>query len=239
MHHASRARLDQEKILAQSEPTSGKTRDEIAEAYRSEPWWYDMRGFFILTFAYNDTLPAQLRFFGPNFGVKHLEVACGTGTLLDLLLKWRRWKRMPATSIVGVDYAETMLAGARWRFRGRTDLSFEHADAAALPFADNTFDTANIANAVHCFPDVDGALKDVFRSLKSGGTLAANVLLYPRGGWPLKRIAQRINEWGIRKGILYTPYEHADFSDRIIRAGFSIKSDSVTGNCCNILAVKV
>ena len=28
--------------------TTGKTRDEIAEAYSSEPWWYDLRGFFIL-----------------------------------------------------------------------------------------------------------------------------------------------------------------------------------------------
>ena len=36
--------------------TKGKTRDEIAEAYSSEPWWYDIRGFFILTFAYNSTI---------------------------------------------------------------------------------------------------------------------------------------------------------------------------------------
>ena len=30
---------------------SGKSREEIALAYKSEPWWYDLRGFFILTFA--------------------------------------------------------------------------------------------------------------------------------------------------------------------------------------------
>ena len=34
---------------------SGKSAEEIAEAYKSEPWWYDVRGFFILTFAYNST----------------------------------------------------------------------------------------------------------------------------------------------------------------------------------------
>jgi len=70
--------------------TTGKTRDEIAEAYSSEPWWYDIRGFFILTFAYNSTIGTQMRFFGPNFGQKHLEVACGTGTLLEMILGWRR-----------------------------------------------------------------------------------------------------------------------------------------------------
>jgi hypothetical protein len=47
---------------------SGKSSDEIAQAYRSEPWWYDVRGMFILTFAYNSTLGHQLRFFGPNYG---------------------------------------------------------------------------------------------------------------------------------------------------------------------------
>jgi len=217
---------------------SGKTRDEIAQAYRSEPWWYDVRGFFILTFAYNSTLPGQLRFFGRNFGADHLEVACGTGTLLELVLRWRRWKRLPSTKIVGIDYAESMLAGALHRFRGQPDLDFQHADAAMLPFADNSFDTANIANSVHCFPDVSGALRGVHRVLKPNGTLAANVLLYPTGDGVLGRIATRINDWGMRKGILYRPYE-AEEVRRIVReAGFDIVFDEVTGNCLNLLARK-
>ena len=79
--------------MADNMTKSTKSRDEIAEAYKSEPWWYDLRGFFILTFAYNSTLGAQLRFFGPNYGAEHLEVACGTGTLLELILRWRKWKK--------------------------------------------------------------------------------------------------------------------------------------------------
>lgn len=216
----------------------GKSRDEIAEAYKSEPWWYDVRGFFILTFAYNSTLGSQLRFFGPNYGTEHLEVACGTGTLLELVLRWRKWKNLPRVHIVGIDYAESMLAGARHRFRNNPDTEFKHADAAALPFQDNHFDTANIANSVHCFPDVDGALRDILRALKPGGTLAANVLLYPRGPWPLKGIAERINRWGMRKGILYTPYERGDIRQRMLEAGFIIESEAVSGNCYNILAKK-
>jgi ubiquinone/menaquinone biosynthesis C-methylase UbiE len=215
-----------------------KTREEIAVAYKSEPWWYDVRGFFILTFAYNSTLPAQLRLFGPNFGPRHLEVACGTGTLLELILHWRRWKKLPKVEITGIDYAEPMLAGARHRFAGKPGLEFLHADVAELPFDSNSFDTANIANAVHCFPDVDGGLRDVLRVLKPGATMAANVLLYPRGGWPLKNIAERINRWGVRKGILYTPYEHDDVRARVLAAGFDIVTESVSGNCYNVLARK-
>lgn len=213
-----------------------KSRDDIAQAYRSEPWWYDVRGFFILTFAYNSTLPAQLAFFGPNFGPRHLEVACGTGTLLELFLKWRRWKKLPAVEIVGVDYAESMLAGAIHRFRGQRGMTFLHADVAEMPLDDASFDTANVANAIHCFPDVDAGLRGILRVLKPGGTMAANVLLYPRGVWPLRVIAERINLWGMKKGILYTPYEQADIRRRIVEAGFEIVSERVAGNCYDVLA---
>jgi ubiquinone/menaquinone biosynthesis C-methylase UbiE len=219
-------------------PTTPKSREAIAAAYKSEPWWYDVRGFFILTFAYNSTLTEQLRFFGPNFGKQHLEVACGTGTLLELVFYWRRWKKLPTAQVVGVDYAEPMLAGARHRFAGKPDLEFLHADVAEMPFAADSFDTANVANAVHCFPDVDGGMRGVLRVLKPGGTMAANVLLFPRGRWPLRPLAERINRWGMRKGILYTPYDRNDIRQRIIAAGFEIVTEGVSGNCYNVLARK-
>jgi ubiquinone/menaquinone biosynthesis C-methylase UbiE len=214
----------------------GKTRDEIAAAYDSPPLWYDIRGFFILTFAYNSTLSHQLRFFGPNFGPRHLEVACGSGTLLDLVLRWRRWKRLPDVEVVGIDYAEPMLAGAFKRFAGKPNVRIEHADATALPFADASFDTINVANAIHCFPDVDGALRDVRRVLKPGGSMATNVLLFPRGPWPFRQVADRLDRWGMRKGILYTPYEQADIRGRIVAAGFSVVTETISGNCYDVVA---
>ncbi|MCU1384009.1 MAG: Methyltransferase type 11 [Acidobacteria bacterium] len=215
-----------------------KSRDEIAAAYISPPWWYDVRGFFILTFAYNSTLTRQLRFFGPNFGARHLEVACGTGTLLELVLRWRRWHHLPQRRIVGVDYAESMLAGAERRFAGQPNIELRHADVAALPYEDDSFDTVNIANAIHCFPDVDGALNDIRRVLKPGGTVAANVLLYPRTIWPFNAIADWLDNWGIRKGILVTPYRRDDIRQRILNAGFEISSEVVFGNCYEVLIQK-
>ena len=215
-----------------------KSRDEIAAAYKSEPWWYDLRGFFILTFAYNSTLTRQLRFFSSNFGSRHLEVAVGSGTLLELVLRWRRWKRFPEVEIVGVDYAESMLAGAARRFAGASNIQLRHADAAALPYPDASFDTANVANAVHCFPDVDGALREINRVLKPGGTLACNVLLYPRGPWPFGPIAAWLDRWGIRKGILYTPYHADEIRRRILASGFTIASERIAGNCYDVSAHK-
>jgi len=218
--------------------THAKSRDEIAAAYSSPPWWYDIRGFFILTFAYNSTLLRQLRFFSKNFGERHLEVACGTGTLLDLVLRWRLWHRRPPVQVVGVDYAESMLAGAVRRFAGRSNVELRHADVAALPFPAESFDTVNIANAVHCFPDVDGALKDIVRVLKPGGTMAANVLLYPRTFWPFNTIAERIDRWGMRKCILFTPYRREEIRQRIVNAGFEVGTESISGNCYEVVARK-
>ncbi|RYE72572.1 MAG: class I SAM-dependent methyltransferase, partial [Oxalobacteraceae bacterium] len=213
-------------------------RDEIAEAYSSEPWWYDIRGFFILTFAYNSTINTQLRFFGTHFGPNHLEVACGTGTLLELVLRWRKWKKMKPVKVTGIDYAPSMLAGAKKRFANDPQVHIQHADAANLPFPEASFDTANIANSIHCFPTVDEALRDIHRVLKPGGTLAANVLLYPDGVTPLRWAAQRINDWGIKKGILYSPFEQQDIRQRFIAAGYEISREFKAGNTWNVVARK-
>jgi ubiquinone/menaquinone biosynthesis C-methylase UbiE len=218
--------------------THTKNRDEIAAAYASPPWWYDVRGFFILTFAYNSTLTRQLRFFSRNFGANHLEVACGTGTLLDLVLRWRKLTGQPDVRIVGVDYAESMLAGAQRRFARNQNIELRHADVAALSYPDASFDTVNVANALHCFPDVDGGLREIFRVMKPGGTLAVNVLLYPRTIWPLSAIAERLDQWGIRKGILYTPYTRDDIRQRFTRTGFEIASETVSGNCYEVMLKK-
>lgn len=215
-----------------------KTRDEIAAAYASPPWWYDVRGFFILTFSYHSTITEQIRHFGRNFGPRHIEIAIGSGTLLDILLKWRKWKSLPEVDIVGVDYAESMLAGAIHRFAKNPRIELRLADAADLPYPNDSFDSTNIANAIHCLPDVDAALKDIYRVLKPGATFATNVLLYPRGKGLLKNIAERINRWGMNKGILYTPYQQEDIAQRIRAAGFEIMTEHVSGNCYNLLARK-
>lgn len=219
-------------------PVNSKSREEIAEAYSSHPWWYDVRGFFILTFAYRSTLWSQLRFFGKNIAQRHMEIAIGTGTLFELIMKWRKWNKLPVTEIVGIDYAEPMLAGAKHRFASNPEIELRHADVANLPYPDNSFDSANIANAVHCFPDVDAGFQDVLRILKPGGKLAINVLLFPRGPQPLRWIAQKINDWGMAKGILYSPYDPNDIKQRLLKSGAKIVFEEISGNTYNVLAQK-
>ena len=126
-----------QKTAAQTPTLSAEKLEKIDEAYSSDPWWYDLRGFLILTFAYRTTLPAQIKFFAEHMGANHLEAAIGTGTLFEMILKWRSWKKMEKIKIVGFDYAERMLAGARKRFKNENQLSLLRADAAKLPLEDN------------------------------------------------------------------------------------------------------
>lgn len=218
---------------------SEESLSKIEKAYDSPPLWYDIRGFFVLTFTYRSTVWAQIALFGNNIGPRHLEGAIGSGTLFGIILAWKRitGRRVDA-EIVGFDYAPAMLAGAIRRFKTTPGMRLMQADVAALDLPDNYFDTANVANAIHCFPDVAAGLKELCRVLKPSGRLAVNVLLYPRGMQPFKWIAEKINAWGIRKGILYTPYEQADIRARIIDAGFDIEFEEVSGNTFNVIARK-
>lgn len=213
--------------------------EKIAKAYSSPPWFYDVRGAMILTFAYRSSMWRQLKLFGTNMSNNHLELACGTATLTKLALGWRALKRLPfPTKITCVDYAESMLGGARARFKGERRVTVQHGDAGALTYPNNHFSSINIANSVHCFPDLNAALKETYRVLAPGGTFAANVLLFPRGPSVLKSISQSINDWGIKKGILVTPYEHADIRKRVIDAGFQFVYEDVAGNTYDFVAKK-
>ncbi len=105
-------------------------------------------------------------------------------------------------------------------------------------YPDNSFDSINIANAVHCFPDVDSAFVEVMRVLKPEGIMAANVLLYPQNLGVLEKLATKINHWGIKKGILVSPYQPEDIRSRLQAVGATILSEKISGNTYNIFAKK-
>lgn len=172
-------------------------------------------------------------------GENHLEVAIGSGTLLDLILKWKKLRRKTIQNTIhGFDYSDKMLNGARNRFKKNKNIKLQKADAVTMPYANESFNTINIANAIHCFPDIEASLQEVHRVLKEDGILAINVLLYPRGNPFQKKIAQTINDWGIKKGILHTPYEYGSIKSKLEKLNFEIISENIQGNTFNALLIK-
>jgi len=93
-----------------------------------------------------------------------LDVACGTGLLLEELAK-----HADHPELVGVDLVPAMLNVARRRI-GRIATLLE-CDAAKLPFADASFQLATCTNALHYFTDAMATLREIRRVLAPSGNL--------------------------------------------------------------------
>lgn len=212
-------------------------RKKLEKAYDSHPMWYDIRGFFILTFSYNDTLWGQVSFFCKNLSQNHLEAAIGTGTLTSIMNLWNRWVlRKGSIKGIGFDYSAYMLSGAQHKFSSSFQLV--QADIRYLNFENDQFDSVNLANSLHCLPDIDKALSELFRVLKKDRFFYTNVLLYPNTDTFFGRVADSINKWGIKKGILVTPYHEEDIIKKLNQAGFQLIEKYKSGNSLNLILRK-
>ena len=94
-----------------------------------------------------------------------LEIATGPGLLAKHVAPVA--KRMIAT-----DFSEGMIAEAK-KGHMPDNLAFEVADAADLPYDDNSYDAVLIANALHVVPDPGKVLREIDRVLRPGGILIA------------------------------------------------------------------
>jgi demethylmenaquinone methyltransferase/2-methoxy-6-polyprenyl-1,4-benzoquinol methylase len=96
-----------------------------------------------------------------------LDLAAGTG---DLTLRIAEQGR-PA-SVIGTDFVPEMLEVAERKaeaYHGPGEVSFQVADAQALPFADESFDVVTIAFGVRNLPDRAANFAEVLRVLVPGG----------------------------------------------------------------------
>jgi demethylmenaquinone methyltransferase / 2-methoxy-6-polyprenyl-1,4-benzoquinol methylase len=105
-----------------------------------------------------------------------LDVACGSGDLA------RAFARR-AGSVVGLDFAEKMLALARGcggACRSGGPLTWCRADALRLPFADGTFNMTSCAFGVRNFQDLGAGLGEMHRVLRPGGCAVVVEFSMPR-----------------------------------------------------------
>ena len=98
-------------------------------------------------------------------GNRVLDVACGTGVLAREALRRVGQKGQ----VVGLDLNEAMLAVAS---RVEPNIEWRQGDAGSLPFEDASFDAVVSQFALMYFPDGVAALREMWRVLAPGGTLA-------------------------------------------------------------------
>jgi ubiquinone/menaquinone biosynthesis C-methylase UbiE len=121
-------------------------------------------------------------FIGMRAGEKVLDVCCGTGAQV---LEYSR-HGLQATGI-DLDPKMILTANKKTAASGAAPISFQLADAAALPFPDGAFDFASISLALHDKdPDLRSRIvKEMMRVVKKDGFLVLidyNVPL-PRHIW--------------------------------------------------------
>jgi ubiquinone/menaquinone biosynthesis C-methylase UbiE len=136
---------------------------------------------------YAPWMPRLMEF--ENFrGKRLLEVGCGMGT--DLLQFARGGARC-----TGIDLTPRSVEITRHRFRlYGVDGNFMISDGERLPFQSESFDVVYSNGVLHHTPDTAGAIRELHRVLRPGGT--AKVMLYHRSS---------LNYWieiVLRRGVL-------------------------------------
>lgn len=133
--------------------------------------------------------PAQVydQYFGPSMftssakplmahaslspGQKVLDLACGSGVVTEIVAA----AVGSGGSVVGLDFSPPMLEVARSKTFSGASAEWVQADAANIPFPDDTFDAVVCQHGFQFFPDRLAAANEVKRVLKPGGRLAFTV----------------------------------------------------------------
>lgn len=97
------------------------------------------------------------------YGVRILDLGCGTGALMELVLA-----EDPTRIITGLDLSLQMLQVAKKRLGEKAELIL--GDSECLPFEDNSFDVVYCNDSFHHYPAPDKVLGEICRVLKYGGT---------------------------------------------------------------------
>jgi demethylmenaquinone methyltransferase / 2-methoxy-6-polyprenyl-1,4-benzoquinol methylase len=142
-----------------------------------------------------------------------LDLCCGTG---DLAFSLRRAEGTRA-QVVGADFSHAMLVRAREKSvsSGTGDaMPVFEADALRMPFADGSFDLVTTAFGFRNLANYEDGLREIFRVLRPGGTVAILEFTEPPPGlmgdlyrWYFRNVLPRIGAFlsGDAKAYSYLP----------------------------------
>ncbi|WP_043843737.1 ubiquinone/menaquinone biosynthesis methyltransferase [Amycolatopsis taiwanensis] len=143
----------------------------------------------------------------PAAGGQLLDLATGTG-----VIALEAARRYPASAVTGVDFSEEMLSRAMAK-PGADAIRWQRADAACLPFENESFDGITEGYLLRNVEDLAGVLREQYRVLKPGGrivileTCPPSGLLKPIMGWGVRVVVPLLGQLVARDRSSYTYLE--------------------------------
>lgn len=152
-----------------------------------------------------------------------LDLCCGTGDLAFALA------RVGKARILGADFAHTMLVRAKAKSASQfasdgacasAPMPFLEADALRLPFVDASFDLVTSAFGFRNLANYESGLREIYRVLKPGGTIAILEFAEPPQGvagdlyrWYFTKVLPRVGWFisGHHSAYTYLPKSVARF----------------------------
>jgi ubiquinone/menaquinone biosynthesis C-methylase UbiE len=121
--------------------------------------WYDSSLLYWLFFFSNKKV---LTLLNPQKNSTFLDVGCGTGILLDQLVRLDR-----NIKLHGLDISEEMIVKAKEKLGKRATLIVGSANK--LPYKSNSFDYVTCCTSLHHHPSTKNSMAEFYRVVKPGG----------------------------------------------------------------------
>lgn len=158
-----------------------------------------------------------LRMGGPMSGGRALEIGCGRGVGVEIILDLFR-----ADAVDAFDLDPRMIAKATKRLKRRDGkVRLRVGNASHIEAEDAAYDAVFDFGIIHHIPDWAGALAEVWRVLKPGGRFYAEEVLRAYILHPLWR--------RLLDHPLENRFDYAQFRDGLTRAGFELVASAPFG----------
>lgn len=164
----------------------------------------------------------------PGHGETILDAGCGTGVFtVDILALGAR--------VIGLDISLPMLRRSREKARGEP-LQIVSGDMLHLPFPENVFDRVVSVTALEFIEDGQGAVRELFRVTKRGGSIVV-ATLNSLGPWASQRTAEAQKKKTIfTKAIFRSPDEVRSLApvEGVIRTAIHFQREDDPSNASEI-----
>ncbi|HED38632.1 MAG TPA: methyltransferase domain-containing protein [Ignavibacteria bacterium] len=190
-------------------------RTKTKKNYKNVVWFYD----FWSWLTESEAAKYVIEFADIKENETILEVACGTGTVFEQIVK-----RNPIGKNIGIDLSPDMLEKAKKKLKNikRTNYELKEGDALHLDFENNYFDSVINNFMVDLMPSdtFDNIAEEFYRVTKPNGKVIVSTFSFGK---------KKINKfwlWVAKKfPDLLTGCRPVSFKENLIKTGFEIEKD--------------